>query len=375
MPEGPKSPQDPALDRPPRRPPPPPLPGDARRAHPRASPPTSRRPEAETALRRMFERDKDELRALRHPDRDRRRTSEDEADGLPARRPRLLPALPLAPRRRPAPPAREARTSTATPRCRRSRFEPEELDAVAACRRPRARAGRPAPRRARRVRPAEARGGPARGRTAPHGTHVVPRRARRPTPSVFAALGEALEGRKRVTFRLSLHGRATPTGRRTVEPFGLFFLNQHWYLAARAPGRDHGQELPREPDRRARGQRPRRPARRTTRSRPAFACASTPAPARPGSWATGTRSRPSSSSAAPAAPPRPRAAWARRWRATRTAAGSASAGCDAFARWLLSLRGRPGAGIAGRAGRGIPRRWSSATLAACYAADRRPTAS
>jgi predicted DNA-binding transcriptional regulator YafY len=28
------------------------------------------------------------------------------------------------------------------------------------------------------------------------------------------------------------------TGSRTVEPFGLFFLNQHWYHAARAPGED-----------------------------------------------------------------------------------------------------------------------------------------
>jgi len=28
------------------------------------------------------------------------------------------------------------------------------------------------------------------------------------------------------------------SGRRTVEPYGLFFLNQHWYLAARSVGED-----------------------------------------------------------------------------------------------------------------------------------------
>jgi predicted DNA-binding transcriptional regulator YafY len=28
------------------------------------------------------------------------------------------------------------------------------------------------------------------------------------------------------------------SARRTLEPFGLFFLNQHWYLAGRAPGEE-----------------------------------------------------------------------------------------------------------------------------------------
>jgi len=54
---------------------------------------------------------------------------------------------------------------------------------------------------------------------------------------LLVALDRALEHRKRVTFRYHTMG-SDSTGIRTVEPFGLFFLNQHWYLAARAPGDD-----------------------------------------------------------------------------------------------------------------------------------------
>ena len=52
---------------------------------------------------------------------------------------------------------------------------------------------------------------------------------------LLATLDDALRRRKQVTF--SYHTMGTDaTGTRTVEPMGLFFLNQHWYLAARAPG-------------------------------------------------------------------------------------------------------------------------------------------
>ena len=54
---------------------------------------------------------------------------------------------------------------------------------------------------------------------------------------LLVTLGQALESRKRVTFRYHTMGTDS-TGRREVEPFGLFFLNQHWYLAARAPGEE-----------------------------------------------------------------------------------------------------------------------------------------
>jgi proteasome accessory factor B len=59
----------------------------------------------------------------------------------------------------------------------------------------------------------------------------------RPAPEVFAAAGEALRGRKRLTFTYHTMG-SDSTGERTVEPYGLFFLGQHWYLAARTPGEE-----------------------------------------------------------------------------------------------------------------------------------------
>ena len=43
------------------------------------------------------------------------------------------------------------------------------------------------------------------------------------------------EQRKQVTFPI-IEWVSGADGHRTVEPFGLFYLNQHWYLAARAPG-------------------------------------------------------------------------------------------------------------------------------------------
>ena len=65
------------------------------------------------------------------------------------------------------------------------------------------------------------------------------RRARTPADAeVFEALSDALEGRKRVSFDYRSMGERRDRRRRTVEPFGLFFLNQHWYLAGRAPGEE-----------------------------------------------------------------------------------------------------------------------------------------
>ena len=54
---------------------------------------------------------------------------------------------------------------------------------------------------------------------------------------LLASLDAALRARKRVSFHY--HTMSTDSvGRRTVEPLGLFFLNGHWYLAARAPGEE-----------------------------------------------------------------------------------------------------------------------------------------
>jgi len=54
---------------------------------------------------------------------------------------------------------------------------------------------------------------------------------------VLRALGEALVRRKRVSF--AYHAMATDAmARREVEPYGLFFLSGHWYLAGRDRERD-----------------------------------------------------------------------------------------------------------------------------------------
>lgn len=56
-------------------------------------------------------------------------------------------------------------------------------------------------------------------------------------PRIFDLLGEALRSRKTVsfTYRKPDSGRVTE---RRVEPLGLFFVNAHWYLAARDRTRD-----------------------------------------------------------------------------------------------------------------------------------------
>jgi predicted DNA-binding transcriptional regulator YafY len=65
---------------------------------------------------------------------------------------------------------------------------------------------------------------------------VLPPKAKA-RPEILAQLGDALVRRKRVTFTYHAMGTDATSGR-TVEPFGLFFLNQHWYLAGRLPGEE-----------------------------------------------------------------------------------------------------------------------------------------
>ena len=73
----------------------------------------------------------------------------------------------------------------------------------------------------------------AAGRDEPD-ARLVPPRARA-SAELMVLLDGALRARKRVTFRYRSMGSGAD-GAREVEPFGLFYLNQHWYLAARAPG-------------------------------------------------------------------------------------------------------------------------------------------
>ncbi|HEY9504677.1 MAG TPA: WYL domain-containing protein, partial [Gemmatimonadales bacterium] len=67
----------------------------------------------------------------------------------------------------------------------------------------------------------------------PHLVSPRPRAAQ----ELLVTLHGALESRKRVTFRYHTMS-SDATGTREAEPFGLFFLNGHWYFAARAPGDD-----------------------------------------------------------------------------------------------------------------------------------------
>jgi predicted DNA-binding transcriptional regulator YafY len=56
-------------------------------------------------------------------------------------------------------------------------------------------------------------------------------------PDVLRTLGKALHARKAVTFVYrSMHSDSENA--RTVEPYGLFFLNAHWYLVGRDLGDD-----------------------------------------------------------------------------------------------------------------------------------------
>lgn len=59
----------------------------------------------------------------------------------------------------------------------------------------------------------------------------------RAEPSALVTLGDALFHRKRVSFQY--HGmEARQETERTCEPYGLFFLSGHWYLAARDTAKD-----------------------------------------------------------------------------------------------------------------------------------------
>ncbi len=179
------------------------------------------------SLMRMFERDKDELRALGVP-------IETTLDGdgsmslyRLASKQFYLPFLQLAydtPRaiRRPRGPGYQGLPVLA--------FEPDELDAIA--------------RAAHRV---AALGDPALAHEALRALRKlghdleIPRKAPReelvalegtPAPDLLDQLGDALQRRKRVRFTYhSMHRDAD--GTRTAEPFGLAFLSGHWYLIAR----------------------------------------------------------------------------------------------------------------------------------------------
>ena len=182
------------------------------------------------ALRRMFERDKEELRSFGVPIETV--TNGDEVMGYRLKtRDFYLPYLQLHEKNR-------SKTKTLDQYGYRTletlTFEPEELAAVSDAAARVRQLGDPllaehaesAMRKLACDLPVDAAGGEA--------PRIAPGRPRA-RPELLAMLGDALERRKTVTFEYRAMA-SDGAGQRTVEPLGLFFLNQSWYLAARAPG-------------------------------------------------------------------------------------------------------------------------------------------
>lgn len=187
-----------------------------------------------TARRRMFERDKQDLRSFGIPIE--RRSIGDGEEGYLLDRTRFyMPYLELLKDGRKSTPKRPGAFGYRS--LPSLTFEPDELAAVFQA--------------ARRV---EAMGVPSLARDArsalrklgydlpldevaePDGIHLLEQRTP-PVDDVFDRLSEALTNRKRVTFSYHSMDRDT-VSTRTVEPYGLFFLGHHWYLAAVAPGEE-----------------------------------------------------------------------------------------------------------------------------------------
>ena len=185
------------------------------------------------ARRRMFERDKDELRGFGVPI-ETIRTPEGETRGYRLRAAHFyLPYLTVRSQGGPKPRKQDPYGYRSLPALT---FEPEELAAVTDAAARVKELGDPvlaehaesAMRKLACDLPVDAAG---RG-----DTQLVPPRAR-PDPDLLVALDRALAHRKRVTFRYHTMG-SDAVARRVVEPFGIFFLNQHWYLAARTQGEE-----------------------------------------------------------------------------------------------------------------------------------------
>jgi len=294
------------------------------------------RPEAQSqaALRRMFERDKKELREFGIPI-ETVEHADGEADGYQLKAAEFyLPYLALMVDGRRVAPSRVDRYGYRA--LRDLAFEPDELAAVAqAAARVRGlgvrELGALAESACRKLAfdlPVDA----ARARD----VEVAGEAEAVPEP-LFAALDAALRLRKRVTFQYRSMGR-NERAERTVEPLGLFFLARHWYLAAREPGREvvKNFRLNRMSDLRANPQLPGTPdfappsgwsLRKHAQSRQAWELGD--GDAVPAVVVFDARSGPASAAARLGKPVRGHAD-RRAFQVRRM---------DAFARWLLSLAG------------------------------------
>lgn len=190
--------------------------------------------QASASLKRMFERDKRELKALGVPIHTIGEEGSDESAYRMATTDFYLPYLTIAAPRGRAEPRRvdrygyRALTTLA--------FEPDELAVVAEAAQRARQLGDPAlAADAESAMRKLAFDLPASG-DPPDDTRVVPVRARA-SADALRALGDALLRRKRVTFDYRAMDRDTVL-ERAAEPYGLVFLGGHWYLLARDVERD-----------------------------------------------------------------------------------------------------------------------------------------
>lgn len=181
-------------------------------------------------LKRMFERDKVELRELGVPIVSIGEDGSDESAYTLRTKDFYLPYLGVVAGRgieRPKTVDRYGYRSLET-----LAFEPDELEAIVDGARRVAQVGDP-------VLAEEARNAvrklafdlPLGATDGDGGMLLVPPR-KRADARVLATLGDSLFRRKRVSFRYQTMGSGTSAAR-SVEPYGLFFINGHWYLAAR----------------------------------------------------------------------------------------------------------------------------------------------
>lgn len=181
-------------------------------------------------LKRMFERDKVELRELGVPIESIGEEGSDESAYRLRTKDFYLPYLGIVSERGKSTPERIDRYgyhSLAT-----LAFEPDELEAIVEGAKRVAQVGDPVlAEDARSAMRKLAFDLPLGATDAPDDTVLVPPR-KRADPKLLSTLGDALFRRKRVTFACHTMGAETSASR-SVEPYGLFFVNGHWYLAAR----------------------------------------------------------------------------------------------------------------------------------------------